>query len=96
MAINNSGFQAGDETAGRKYVSVVADYMPDGTVKPVRIIFADGSTFTISGIIDVVHMSTTKHNGAETRYRVRIGGREHYLFFEDAGRKTLPGWFVLD
>ena len=96
MGSNQETGMAAGLAAGREYVSVVADYMPDGTVKPVSMKFSDGSTFAISGITDVVHMSTTKQNGAETRYSVKVGGCEHYLFFEDAGRKILPRWFVLD
>ena len=68
--------------------------MPDGTIRPVNIAFADGSAFTITGVVSVVHMSATNQNGDETRYRVKIGGREHDLFFEGAGRKSPPRWFV--
>ena len=80
----------------KEYISVVADYMPDGTIRPVSIKFADGSAFAVIRVISVIHMSATKQNGTETRYRVKIGGREHYLFFEDAGGKKQPRWFVLD
>jgi len=80
----------------REYVSVVADYLPDGTIRPVLIAFADDSAFTVTGIKSVVNMSATKQNGTETRYCVEAGGSEHYLFFEAAGQKNPPGWFVLD
>ena len=82
--------------AQKEYISVVADYKTDGSIRPVSMIFADGSVFAISALISVIHMSATSHNGAETRYRVKIGSREHELFFEDAGSKKLPRWFVLD
>jgi Pyruvate/2-oxoacid:ferredoxin oxidoreductase gamma subunit len=42
----------------------------------------------------MTHMSSTKQNGAETRYYVRIGDREHYLFLEDAQLSRAPRWFV--
>jgi len=80
----------------REYISVVADYLPDGTIKPALIVFADDSAFTIARIKSVVDMSATKQNGTEIRYCVEIGGCEHYLFFEAASQKRPPGWFVLD
>ena len=93
--IKNSGICTGDEIEEREYVNVLADFSPDGTIRPVGIRFADGSAFAISKVISVVHMSATKHNGDETRYYVRIGDREHYLFFEDAQLSRAPRWFVI-
>jgi len=83
-----------DETDRREYISVIADYSTDGTIRPVSIRFADDSAFAVSRVLSVIHMSSTKHNGAETRYYVRIGDREHYLFFEDAQIGRAPRWFV--
>ena len=79
----------------KKYINVIADYLPDGTVRPVSIRFEDGPAYAVTRVINVTHMSTTKQNGAEIRYRVIIGGREHYLFFEDADQKKSPVWFVI-
>jgi len=92
----NSGPRTGDETAKREYINVVADYTPDGTVKPVSVRFEEGPAFRVTRIISVIHMSATKHNGAETRYYVRVGDREHYLYFEDAQKTQTPRWFVED
>ena len=80
----------------KEYVSVVADYMPDGTIRPVSITFAEGPAFTIAGVVSAIRMSATNQNGDETRYRVKIGGREHDLFFEGARQKSPPRWFVND
>ena len=93
--IQGSGIRGGDEIEGREYVNVIADYSPGGAIRPVSIRFADGPAFGVSKVISVVHMSATKHNGAETRYYVRVGGREHYLFFEDAQLSRAPRWFVV-
>jgi hypothetical protein len=92
----NSGNDPGTGEGNREYVNVVADYSVDGIVKPVSIRFADGPSFNVERIISMVHMSSTKFNGAETRYYVRIGDREHYLFFEDAQLSRAPRWFVVD
>ena len=101
MAIQNSDFRtpvsgcpAGEEPSGREYVSVVADYSPDGTVRPVSVRFEEGPAFSVTKIISAIHMSMTKHDGSETRYYVRVGGREHYLYFEDARLSRAPRWFV--
>ena len=103
MAIHNSDFRTpidagrtGEVPAGRNYVSVVADYSPDGTVSPVSVRFEDGPAFAVTKIISAIRMSMTKHNGTETRYYVRIGEREHYLYFEDARLSVAPRWFVED
>ena len=80
----------------RLYVSVVADYMPDGTMKPVSLRFPDGRAFEITRIDGVIHTSMTKQHGAETRYYIKIGGGGHYLFFEDTQRGRAPRWFVKD
>ena len=103
MAIHNSDFRnpvpgsrTGEEPAGREYVSVVADYSPDGTVRPISVRFEDGPAFAVTKIISAINMSMTKYNGTETRYYIRIGGREHYLYFEDAQLSHAPRWFVND
>jgi len=92
----NSDIHTGIDEEKREYVTVVADYSTDGTVLPVSIRFVDGPVHNIAKVISMIHMSTTKHNGAETRYYVRIDDREHYLFFEDAQQTPTPRWFVLD
>jgi len=86
---------AGNGENTREYIGVVADYSTDGTIRPVSIRLADGSAFAVTRVINVTHMSATSKNGAETRYYVRVGGREHYLFFEDAELTRSPRWFVL-
>ena len=82
--------------AEREYVGVVADYMPDGEIRPVRMSFSGKRAFDIAKIAGITHMSKTKQNGDETRYSVVIEGAGHYLFFEDAERGKQPRWFVLD
>ena len=88
--------QDAGRAAGREYVNVVADYLPDGTVRPVSIKLNDEPALDITRVVSMIHMSTTKQDGAETRYRVKIGDNEHYLFLEDATKHTTPRWFILD
>ena len=82
------------EMGGREYVSVVADYLPDGTVRPVSIKLEDGRSFKITQIVSVVHTSKSKFHGHETRFDVKIDGRGHYLYFEDAQTGCAQRWFV--
>jgi len=86
--------EANETAGGREYVNVVADYRTDGTIRPISVRLADGPAYAIARVISVTHLSRTRKNGAETRYYVRIGDREHYLFFEDAQLNKAPRWFI--
>ena len=89
------GFRAEGETPEREYVSVIADYSADGKVRPVSIRLSGGAAYTVDRVISETRMSATKKNGSETRYYVKIGGREHYLFAEDISQNRKPAWFRL-
>ena len=82
------------DVGGREFVSVIADYSPEGAIRPVSIRFADGPALNVERVIGATHMSSTKWDGDETRYSVRIGGREHDIFFEGAREGIRPRWFV--
>jgi len=92
----DSGAHAANDVGKREYISVVADYAEDGTIRPVSVRLADGPAFAISRVIGVTDMSTTKRNGAETRFHVRIGARDHYLFFEDIEQGKTQRWYILE
>ena len=92
----NSDVRAGGTPDAREYVSVVADYLPDGMVMPVSVAFDGGPPFKVEKVIGAVRMSATKYGGDATRFHVRIEDREHYLFFEDAARGAPAAWFVAD
>ena len=74
--------------ARRAYVKVVAEFSPEGAVKPLSVEWEDGRRFDVDRVLDVRRAVATKAGGQVMRYTVRIGGHETYLF-EDDGR-----WFV--
>ena len=74
--------------ARRAYVKVVAEFSPEGAVRPLSVEWEDGRRFDVDKLLDVRRAAATKAGGQGMRYTVRISGRETYLF-DDNGR-----WFV--
>ena len=71
------------ENRAKVYVGVDARFDTDGRIMPLSITWEDGRVYGIDRVLD-----SLKAGGAGTRYTVRIGRSETYLFNED-GR-----WFV--
>ena len=71
------------ENRAKEYVGVDARFDTEG-----RIIWEDGRVYGIDRVLDMRRAASLKAGGAGTRYTVRIGRSETYLFNED-GR-----WFV--
>lgn len=74
--------------ARRAYVRVVAEFAPEGGVRPLEIEWEDGRRYGVDRVLDVRRAAALKAGGVGTRYTVRVCGHETYLF-EDEGR-----WFV--
>ena len=74
--------------ARRAYVKVIAEFSPEGVVRPISVEWEDGRRFDVDRVLDVRRAVATKAGGQGMRYTVRISGHETYLF-EDEGR-----WFV--
>lgn len=70
------------------YVEVTARFNTEGEITPLSIVWEDGRTFEIDRVLDVRKAASTKAGGVGLRYRVRILGKETYLFYEN------PNWFV--
>jgi len=73
---------------GKQYVEVAANFLTDGTLKPLWITWADGRKLEISKILDVRPAASMKAGGTGIRYLCRICGKDRYLFFEQ------NRWFV--
>lgn len=73
----------------KKYVQVMAEFTPDGRLLPKRIIWEDGRQFQIDRISDCRRAASLKAGGTGLRYTCWIGGREHYLYYEENYK-----WFV--
>ena len=74
--------------AHRVYVKVVVEHDPQGSAKPLCVIWQDGRRFEIDRVLDVRRAAATKAGGQGIRYTCRICGHETYIF-DDEGR-----WFV--
>ena len=72
----------------KTYVEVTARFDTDGRVFPLKILWADGSSFFIDKVLDVRPAASLKAGGAGIRYTCRINMSEKYLFLEE------NRWFV--
>jgi hypothetical protein len=72
----------------KQYVEVVARHDEEGAVVPLAILWEDGRRFTIDAVLDRRQAAALKVGGNGIRYRVRIGNRESFLYYEN------PKWFV--
>ena len=72
----------------KKYVEVVADFSPDGEVKPLCIIWDTGVRYQIDRVLEARQAHSLKTGGTGIRYTIRVGGRRTYLWYEG------PRWFV--
>ncbi|WP_050698189.1 hypothetical protein [Anaeromassilibacillus senegalensis] len=70
------------------YVEVDAHFGSDGRLFPTAITWEDGRHFEIDRVLDARRAASLKAGGVGTRYRIRILGKERYLWYEG------PGWFV--
>lgn len=72
-------------------VNVIAEFTTEGKLIPIAVRWRDGRVFDIEKITysnRCIGLMTSK---ASHRYKVTIGGRERYLFYEADGR-----WFIED
>ena len=70
------------------FITVNADFNPDGTITPIALKWDDGRIFDIDRILDVRPAASLKAGGRGLRYTCKILGKERYLYFEN------PNWFV--
>ena len=70
------------------YVGVRAVFTPQGTLIPVSVIWEDGHEYSVDRVLDVRRAASLKAGGVGTRYTVRIGRTETFLFLEEGK------WFV--
>ena len=74
--------------ASKTYVKVLAETDETGQITPASMVFR-GVKLQIDRVLDRRQAHATKTGGQGMRYTVRIGGRQAYLFQDDAQR-----WFV--
>ncbi len=72
----------------KQYVEVLATHFIDGSIQPRTIVTADGASYEIDQVRSVGRGKSPRTGEIATRYRIRIGSHETYLY-EDNGR-----WYV--
>ena len=73
------------------YIRVVAEFSPDGQIRPLQLTWEDGVTYDIDRVTDVRRAASMKAGGTGFRYTCEINGRKRYLYYEDT---ATPRWFV--
>lgn len=71
----------------KEYVSVIVNVDEFGNKSPMSLVF-QGKVYKIDRVLDVKNAVSMKVGGIGERYKVRIDGKETYMFCE-RGR-----WFV--
>lgn len=72
----------------KQYVEVVATHYVDGSIRPRRIIMANGLGYEIDEVKNIRQTVMQSTGESVQRYTIQIKNRETFLFYND-GR-----WFV--
>lgn len=79
------------------YVDVIAFFNTDGNLLPLQLTWEDGRKYTIDRVLDVCPAPALKAGGQGDRYKIRVRGKESFLFFErngSLGGNNIGRWFV--
>lgn len=81
--------------ANRKYVDVIVKFTKEGQIRPLKVLWDDGSEFEIEKLQKIDRIASTT-GGGNLRYKCIIEGRERYLWFEEFYFNQVIGgrWFV--
>lgn len=81
----------------KTYVHVNVDFDATGRMRPISILWEDGTHYEIDRVMDVRPAYAARAGGQGDRYTIRLGGQITYLFFEhnvDYGSHVPGRWFV--
>lgn len=76
------------ENPAKIYVSVRADHMLNGRIRPLMFRTKDGPVVRIDRILDEREAPSLKAGGQGMRYTCRVGEKQLYLFHDDVY------WFI--
>lgn len=76
------------ENPAKIYVSVRADHLLSGRIRPLMFRTKDGPVVRIDRILDEREAPSLKAGGQGMRYTCRIGEKQLYLFHDDVY------WFI--
>ena len=76
------------ENPAKIYVSVRADHLLNGPIRPLMFRAKDGPVVRIDRILDEREAPSLKAGGQGMRYTCRVGEKQLYLFHDDVY------WFI--
>ena len=76
------------ENPAKIYVSVRADHLLNGRIRPMMFRAKDGPVVRIDRILDEREAPSLKAGGQGMRYTCRVGEKQLYLFHDDVY------WFI--
>ena len=76
------------ENPAKIYVSVRADHLLNGRIRPLMFRAKDGPVIRIDRILDEREAPSLKAGGQGMRYTCRVGEKQLYLFHDDVY------WFI--
>ncbi len=76
------------ENPAKIYVSVRADHLLNGCIRPLMFRAKDGPVVRIDRILDEREAPSLKAGGQGMRYTCRVGEKQLYLFHDDVY------WFI--
>ena len=76
------------ENPAKIYVSVRADHLLNGRIRPLMFRAKDGPVVRIDRILDEREAPSLKAGGQGMRYTYRVGEKQLYLFHDDVY------WFI--
>ena len=76
------------ENPAKIYVSVRADHLLNGRIRPLMFRAKDGPVVRIDRILDEREAPSLKAGGQGMRYSCRVGEKQLYLFHDDVY------WFI--
>jgi len=72
----------------KNYVDVICVCHTNGQMKPLYILWGDGSKYPIDRITQIIPAASVKSGGCGLRYTCKIGRSMRYLFYEEGK------WFI--
>ena len=70
------------------YVTMIIKILKDGSIRPMKMIWEDGTTYDIDRVLYVTPAASLKVGGCGKRYTVMIEGKQRDIYDEDGK------WFV--
>ncbi|MBR4530641.1 MAG: hypothetical protein IKO80_10250 [Lachnospiraceae bacterium] len=71
------------------YVDVAAEFTSGGILRPMWLIWEDGTRYEIDRVKKIERCASRRAGGTGIMYTCLVGGREIHLFYEENYR-----WFV--